>query len=185
MCGVPGTDYAFWAGSDTGLNAPFRVGHTGEMEATSGKIGGWEINSERLFKKFESGSDVYEVSVNASLYKGVGTTFAQYIENSTSLIVTENETPVFYVRPNGKAFIGGFDFSPGGGIYRVENGTGVAIRRYGLEGYRDGVRILVDWYDVCEAVQKIVNGANFSNTFSMSGTNKTLTFTNGILTAVE
>lgn len=190
MCGAPvagsdETDCAFWAGSDTGLNAPFRVGHAGEMKATYGEIGGWQISPERLRKTFTADATEYEVSFDSSLNKTVGTTTAAWIEHSTSLLVKENETPVFYIRPNGKAFIGGFDFSPGGGIYRVENGTGVAIRRYGLEGYRDGVRILVDWYDVCEAVQKIVNGANFSNTFSMSGTNKTLTFTNGILTAVE
>ncbi len=158
MCGVPGTDYAFWAGSDTGLTAPFRVGHAGQMEATAGTIGGWEINSERLYKRFQSGSDYYDVSINASLYQGVGSTFAEYIKNSTSFIVTENETPVFYIRPNGDAYIGGFHYSFQNGMTYTNNGNGVAIRRYELVGYKNGKNtISVSWYDVCAAVQYMKN----------------------------
>lgn len=158
MCGVPGTDYAFWAGSDTGLTAPFRVGHSGEMEATRGTIGGWEINSERLYKRFESGSDYYDVSVNAGLYKGVGSTFADYIKNSTSFIISENGNEVFYIRPNGDAYIGGFHYSFQNGMTYTNNGNGVAIRRYELVGYKNGKSaISVSWYDVCAAVQYMKN----------------------------
>lgn len=38
--GVYGSDYAFWAGSETSSNAPFRVGHTGALTATSATITG-------------------------------------------------------------------------------------------------------------------------------------------------
>lgn len=55
-----GHDYAFWAGADTGANAPFRVGYDGsfvaakatidgEINATSGIIGGFEINGNKMY----------------------------------------------------------------------------------------------------------------------------------------
>lgn len=57
--GVYGSDHAFWAGSETSSNAPFRVGHgggltatnatiTGSVTATSGKIADYTINGAQL-----------------------------------------------------------------------------------------------------------------------------------------
>ena len=57
--GVYGSDYAFWAGSETSSNAPFRVSHgggltatnatiTGSVTATSGKIADYTISGAQL-----------------------------------------------------------------------------------------------------------------------------------------
>lgn len=57
--GVYNSEYAFWAGSATSSNAPFRVGHgggltatnatiTGSVTATSGKIADYTINGAQL-----------------------------------------------------------------------------------------------------------------------------------------
>lgn len=57
--GVYGSDHAFWAGSETSSNAPFRVGHgggltatnatiTGSVTATSGKIADYTISGAQL-----------------------------------------------------------------------------------------------------------------------------------------
>lgn len=43
--GVYGSDHAFWAGSETSSNAPFRVGHDGSFYASSGSISGSIIGS--------------------------------------------------------------------------------------------------------------------------------------------
>ena len=40
MCGKSGSNWAFWAGSDTSGSAPFRVGHAGELIATNATITG-------------------------------------------------------------------------------------------------------------------------------------------------
>lgn len=40
MCSKSGTNYAFWAGSDTSSSAPFRVGHDGSLNATNAIISG-------------------------------------------------------------------------------------------------------------------------------------------------
>lgn len=57
--GVYNSEFAFWAGSETSSNAPFRVGHggelaaskatiTGSITATSGKIADYTINGAQL-----------------------------------------------------------------------------------------------------------------------------------------
>ena len=48
MCSKSGDEWAFWAGASQGANAPFHVGHGGELYSTSGNIGGWTINGTEL-----------------------------------------------------------------------------------------------------------------------------------------
>lgn len=60
LSGTSGQGWAFWAGSDNAGYAPFRVGHngsfratdaeiTGQVNATSGQIGGWVISGSLLY----------------------------------------------------------------------------------------------------------------------------------------
>lgn len=44
-----GGEYAFWAGHAVPSSGKFFVKNTGEMKATSGNIGPWSINNDRLF----------------------------------------------------------------------------------------------------------------------------------------
>lgn len=56
--------YAFWAGETNGFNgavgtdAKFKVGHGGDIEATAGRIGGWNITSGYLDYTFANGDRV-------------------------------------------------------------------------------------------------------------------------------
>lgn len=67
--GLGGSSQAFWAGSLTMDNAPFRVGYDGKLYAsdadisgvinsTDGSIGGWKINSDRI-ESSTSSTDTY------------------------------------------------------------------------------------------------------------------------------
>ena len=49
-----GVQWAFWAGDETAGNAPFHVGHNGELHSTKGEIAGWTINDFQL-----KGGNVY------------------------------------------------------------------------------------------------------------------------------
>lgn len=159
MCGVSGKDFAFWAGGDTGSTAPFRVSHDGAFSATRGEVGGWTINETGLFHTLISPDKTvaYEVSISTFLNEEVGNTFAQHIDNSTSFLVKENGTPVFYIRPNGDAMIGGFEFSFADGMSILRQGNGVTMRSYEVVGYRDNGSVISDWYDICDASQFIKN----------------------------
>lgn len=46
MCSKSGTNWAFWAGSDTSSSAPFRVGHSGELIASNATITGTLSNMD-------------------------------------------------------------------------------------------------------------------------------------------
>lgn len=48
MSGKSGDGWAFWAGSNSGENAPFRVGHNGHLIASQGTIGGWGLGTRYL-----------------------------------------------------------------------------------------------------------------------------------------
>ena len=52
-----GTDWAFWAGSNTGGNAPFHVGHEGNLFATQANISGTITGSTISGSIFKSGAD--------------------------------------------------------------------------------------------------------------------------------
>lgn len=54
MSSKSGVQWAFWAGDETASNAPFHVGHNGELHASKGKIGGWTIGTNKL-----SGGNMY------------------------------------------------------------------------------------------------------------------------------
>lgn len=72
-CTGMGGDQAFWAGSDSSNDAPFRVGYDGSLYAskanisglinsTDGSIGGWKINSEGI-KSFYSHTDTVDTGI--------------------------------------------------------------------------------------------------------------------------
>ena len=48
MCSKSGDEWAFWSGATQGMNAPFHVGHGGELYSTRGQIGGWTIDGSEL-----------------------------------------------------------------------------------------------------------------------------------------
>lgn len=48
--GLGGNSQAFWAGSLTMDDAPFRVGYDGSFYSSKGKIAGWEITSDSFYK---------------------------------------------------------------------------------------------------------------------------------------
>ena len=48
MSSKSGIQWAFWSGADNAEDAPFHVGHNGELHSTKGTIGGWTINSNTL-----------------------------------------------------------------------------------------------------------------------------------------
>ena len=48
--GLGGSSQAFWAGSLTMDDAPFRVGYDGSLYSSKGNIAGWEITSDSFYK---------------------------------------------------------------------------------------------------------------------------------------
>lgn len=48
MSGKSGDGWAFWAGSDSSEEAPFRVGHNGNLIASQGTVGGWALGTNNL-----------------------------------------------------------------------------------------------------------------------------------------
>lgn len=48
--GLGGSSQAFWAGSLTMDDAPFRAGYDGSFYSSKGKIAGWEITSDSFYK---------------------------------------------------------------------------------------------------------------------------------------
>lgn len=49
-CTGIGGNQAFWAGSDSSNDAPFRVGYDGSLYSSKGNIAGWEITSDSFYK---------------------------------------------------------------------------------------------------------------------------------------
>lgn len=47
--GLGGSSQAFWAGSLTMDDAPFRVGYDGSFYGSKGKIGGWNIDTDNIY----------------------------------------------------------------------------------------------------------------------------------------
>lgn len=48
MSGKSGDGWAFWAGSNSSGEAPFRVGHNGNLIASQGSVGGWSLGANNL-----------------------------------------------------------------------------------------------------------------------------------------
>lgn len=48
MSGKSGDGWAFWAGSNSSGEAPFRVGHDGNLIASQGSVGGWSLGANNL-----------------------------------------------------------------------------------------------------------------------------------------
>jgi len=65
MCGLSGTNYAFWAGSNTSSSAPFRVGHGGAVVATDLTVNGGSINIAGKFKVSTAGALTTESTILA------------------------------------------------------------------------------------------------------------------------
>ena len=84
MSSKSGVQWAFWAGDETAGNAPFHVGHNGELHASKGKIGGWTIGTNKL-----SGGSMYlnddgsMGGTNWSITAGGYATFSNVYINNT------------------------------------------------------------------------------------------------------
>lgn len=63
-----GTDYAFWAGSDSSTAAPFRVGHNGEMYASNASISGNINGSNITSSSINNGNGAFSVDVNGNCF---------------------------------------------------------------------------------------------------------------------
>ena len=77
-CTGMGGDQAFWAGSDSSNDAPFRVGYDGKLYAsdanisgiinsTDGSIGGWKIEKNKIYSKSTDG--LKQTSLNSDSQK--------------------------------------------------------------------------------------------------------------------
>lgn len=123
-----------------------------------GNIAGWAITENYLGKSTTETTVNSEGNEETHTYMVVLNTDI-YIRpaQSTFINVTMDGDSVYNVRPTGDAWIGGFDFSPSLGMRALKDGSGVAIRRYELVGYRNNMGISVDWYDLCAAVQYVKN----------------------------
>lgn len=83
---VNGTNYAFIAGAETLNNvgtAPFRVTHTGELHSTSGKIGGWNIGTSKIYGTADTGNvAVMQLPTSSTTYvfAAGGTSHSSYTD---------------------------------------------------------------------------------------------------------
>ena len=69
---VDTTEYAFWAGDPVPQTAPFSIQKRGFMKALSGEIGGWTIQSDRLYSNVISlSSAIKEIGTNNNTYTAV------------------------------------------------------------------------------------------------------------------
>lgn len=156
MCGKSGENWAFWAGSNTSGEAPFRVGHAGELiasnatingviNASSGKIGDFNIGT---------GSDGLWTDDMKIVYDHL----EFYIDGYTVGLTTTNTINAATERfKRGLWVDGGLNI---GGNLQLSTGNSIYISSY-------------------RAI------SSYSNVFHMDGTNKTLTFINGLLVSVE
>ena len=60
-------NYAVWAGDETASAAPFYVKRDGEIKATSGTVGGWNLGTNRLYSS-NVGYDTYTVTGGTYYY---------------------------------------------------------------------------------------------------------------------
>ncbi len=100
--------YSFWAGNATPSSAPFSVTRAGELFAESGKIGSWNLLSDRLYAG--SGSDYVGISMgilSSSKY------YSFWAGNSNPSSAPFGVTRDGYVRMT-SGRIGGFDFTTDG-----------------------------------------------------------------------
>lgn len=94
-----GSDISFWAGAidNTSANisaAPFRVTNLGALTSTSGTIGGWSINTDRL-----SSNDAILFSGDSQTYFSVGQSIVGYGQDGvfigTTYFSEDNYIPAF------------------------------------------------------------------------------------------
>ena len=76
---------------------------TGTVTADQGKIGGWNITGEALYKDYVEEGNKYHIGLHAALYHGEdgSLTGKAAIDNSTVFEVDVNGYPILYFRPNG------------------------------------------------------------------------------------
>lgn len=106
MSSKSGVQWAFWAGDETASNAPFHVGHNGELHASKGKIGGWTIGEHKLSSGSMNINDEGSISGNHwSITKDGYATFTDvYISNTNSSLSATSKLldfSNFYVQKNG------------------------------------------------------------------------------------
>lgn len=121
MSSKSGVQWAFWAGDETAGNAPFHVGHNGELHASKGKIGGWTIGEHKLSGGSMNINDEGSISGNHwSITKDGYATFTDvYISNTNSSLSATSKLldfSNFYVQKNGymhasSGNIGGWDIN--------------------------------------------------------------------------
>jgi len=66
--GINGISWAFWAGSEDSATAPFHVGHSGGVYASSGVIAGWTLNNDGLSNANGFYINNYSLSFQGSTY---------------------------------------------------------------------------------------------------------------------
>lgn len=139
MCSTDGRGWAFWAGASSGGNAPFHVGHAGQLyatnanisgniTATSGTIGGCSISNGTLIVPSANISG----TLNASQIR-VGDfteyhdlTSETYSRYGFSIVADGNNNPWFVHTPQRDIQIspGSYDYNSykcnGGGTYHIE-----------------------------------------------------------------
>lgn len=64
--GLGGSSQAFWAGSLTMDDAPFRVGYDGKFHSSKGKIGGWAIDKTGISSFVSNDNNKYSLSLFSS-----------------------------------------------------------------------------------------------------------------------
>lgn len=137
--------YALWAGSNTALGAPFRVGTSGDflatnasiqgsVKATSGSIGGWVIQDTQI----RSVAGVSKIVLDGDTTGDPGGANAKiYVGNEN----WGNSANGFYVDDRGRFGIGSrLTWDPaGGGLLLLEgdlDAQGARIANWSLEQYR-------------------------------------------------
>ncbi len=78
ICGKDGEEWAFWAGSETGADAPFKIGHNGEMYACNANISGGKIIIQ---KNYTEGGIILE-NLNKTKYLAMGYDGINLIDNN-------------------------------------------------------------------------------------------------------
>lgn len=106
MSSKSGVQWAFWAGDETASNAPFHVGHNGELHASKGQIGGWTIGQHKLSGGSMNINDEGSISGNHwGITKDGYATFTDvYIANTNSSLSATSKLldfSSFYVQKNG------------------------------------------------------------------------------------
>lgn len=65
-CTGMGGDQAFWAGSDSSNDAPFRVGYDGKFHSSKGRIGGWSIGETGMSSFVSKDNNKYSINLFSS-----------------------------------------------------------------------------------------------------------------------